>query len=125
MMMTMSTTTTTMVRMMMIRRRRTRRRKRKKRRRRHWNKRKVNCTLYDFHLLTELVSLLYNRILQSNSHLADEMTSECLLELSILVKCAATLFSNMSMVSTSCRYCRIKQDDKSVTITNLLHNEDP
>ena len=121
MMMTMSTTTTTMVRMMMIRRRRTR----KKRRRRNWNKRKVNCTLYDLHLLTALVSLLYNRILQSNSHLADEMTSECLLELSILVKCAATLFSNMSMVSTSCRYCRIKQDDKSVTITNLLHNEDP
>ena len=53
------------------------------------------------------------------------MTSECLLELSILVKCAATLFSNMSMVSTSCRYCRIKQEDNSVTITNLLHNEVP
>ena len=96
-----------------------------RRNRRNWNKRKVNCTLYDLHLLTALVSLLHNRILQSNSHLADEMTSECLLELSILVKCAATLFSNMSMVSTSCRYCRIKQEDNSVTITISLHNEVP
>ena len=99
--------------------------KRRRRRRTNWNKRKINCTLYHFHLLTTLVSLLYNRILQSNSHLADEMTSECLLELSILVKCAATLFSNMSMVSTSCRYCGIKQEDNSVTITISLHNEVP
>ena len=37
-------------------------------------------------------------------YLAEEMTTEWSLECSILVKCVATLFSNVSMMSTSCLY---------------------
>lgn len=52
-------------------------------------------------------------------YLAEEMTTEWSLECSILVKCVATLFSNVSMMSTSCLYWKT-EEKKTVTLFIIL-----